>query len=449
MTTRAGRHFLQIPGPTNVPDRILRAIERPTIDHRGPEFGRLGERVLSGLREVFRTRDNVLIFPSSGTGAWEAALVNTLSPGDAVLMCETGHFSTLWTEMARRLGLEVEVLEGDWRSGADPARIEARLADDRDRVIKAVAVVHNETSTGVASRIGAVRAALDSAGHPALLLVDTISSLASIDYRHDEWGVDVTIGGSQKGLMLPPGLGFNAVSDKALAASKSAGMARSYWDWESMLGANRTGFFPYTPATNLLYGLAEAIDMLREEGLENVFRRHDRHAEATRRAVRAWGLEVWCLRPEEHSSSLTAVRVPEGHSADALRRTILETFDMSLGNGLGRLADSVFRIGHLGAFNDLMLAGDALRHRDGAPSRRPAAPARRGERGPRVPRRSGVRRCRRPDRQICRTRAGGAGRRRGSPGVTVRSIHGMTSLRHQPIPDVAALRERGIARTMG
>ena len=357
MTTRAGRHFLQIPGPTNVPDRILRAIERPTIDHRGPEFGRLGERVLSGLREVFRTRDNVLIFPSSGTGAWEAALVNTLSPGDAVLMCETGHFSTLWTEMARRLGLEVEVLEGDWRSGADPARIEARLADDRDRVIKAVAVVHNETSTGVASRIGAVRAALDSAGHPALLLVDTISSLASIDYRHDEWGVDVTIGGSQKGLMLPPGLGFNAVSDKALAASKSAGMARSYWDWESMLGANRTGFFPYTPATNLLYGLAEAIDMLREEGLENVFRRHDRHAEATRRAVRAWGLEVWCLRPEEHSSSLTAVRVPEGHSADALRRTILETFDMSLGNGLGRLADSVFRIGHLGAFNDLMLAG--------------------------------------------------------------------------------------------
>ena len=357
MTTAAGRHFLQIPGPTNVPDRILRAIERPTIDHRGPEFGRLGERVLSGLREVFRTRDNVLIFPSSGTGAWEAALVNTLSPGDTVLMSETGHFSTLWSQMARRLGLTVEVLEGDWRTGADPARIEARLADDRDRVIKAVAVVHNETSTGVTSRIGAVRAALDAAGHPALLLVDTISSLASIDYRHDEWGVDVTIGGSQKGLMLPPGLGFNAVSDKALAASKSAGMARSYWDWESMLGANQTGFFPYTPATNLLYGLAEAIDMLREEGLENVFRRHDRHAEATRRAVRAWGLEVWCLRPEEHSSSLTAVRVPEGHSADALRRTILETFDMSLGSGLGRLADSVFRIGHLGAFNDLMLAG--------------------------------------------------------------------------------------------
>ena len=357
MTTRAGRHFLQIPGPTNVPDRILRAIERPTIDHRGPEFGRLGIRVLSGLREIFRTRGDVLIFPSSGTGAWEAALVNTLSPGDTVLMCETGHFSTLWSTMARRLGLEVEVLEGDWRTGADPARIEARLAEDRDRAIKAVAVVHNETSTGVTSRIGAVRAALDAAGHPALLLVDTISSLASIDYRHDEWSVDVTIGGSQKGLMLPPGLGFNAVSDKALTASKSAGMVRSYWDWQSMLGPNETGFFPYTPATNLLYGLAETIDMLREEGLDNVFRRHDRHAEATRRAVHAWGLEVWCRRPEEYSSSLTAVRVPEGHSADALRRTILENFDMSLGNGLGRLADSVFRIGHLGAFNDLMLAG--------------------------------------------------------------------------------------------
>ena len=375
MTTSAGRHFLQIPGPTNVPDRILRAIERPTIDHRGPEFGRLGERVLTGLREIFRTRGDVLIFPSSGTGAWEAALVNTLSPGDTVLMSETGHFSTLWSEMARRLGLTVEVLEGDWRTGADLARIEARLAEDRDHAIKAVAVVHNETSTGVMSRIGAVRAALDAAGHPALLLVDTISSLASIDYRHDEWGVDVTVGGSQKGLMLPPGLGFNAVSEKALTASRSAGMTRSYWDWEAMLGANRTGFFPYTPATNLLYGLAEAIDMLLEEGLENVFRRHHRHAEATRRAVRAWGLEVWCRRPEEYSSSLTAVRVPEGHSADALRRTILETFDMSLGNGLGRLADSVFRIGHLGAFNDLMLAGtlsgiEMGLHLTGVPHRR-------------------------------------------------------------------------------
>ena len=357
MSRPAGRHFLQIPGPTNVPDRILRAIERPTIDHRGPEFGRLGTRVLVGLREVFKTRGNVLVFPSSGTGAWEAALVNTLSPGDTVLMSETGHFSTLWTEMARRLGLDVEVLEGDWRSGADPARIEARLAEDRARTIKAVAVVHNETSTGVTSRIGAVRAALDAAGHPALLLVDTISSLASIDYRHDEWGVDVTVGGSQKGLMLPPGLGFNAVSGKAMAASTSAGMPRSYWNWASMLGPNETGFFPYTPATNLLYGLSEAIDMLLEEGLRNVFRRHDRHAEATRRAVRAWELEVWCRHSEEYSSSLTAVLVPDGHSADALRRTILETFDMSLGNGLGRLADSVFRIGHLGAFNDLMLAG--------------------------------------------------------------------------------------------
>ena len=357
MSTPAGRHFLQIPGPTNVPDRILRAIERPTMDHRGPEFGRLGARVLSGLRAIFRTRGSVLIFPSSGTGAWEAALVNTLSPGDTVLMIETGHFSTLWSNMARQLGLAVEILDGDWRTGADPARIEARLAEDHDHAIKAVAVVHNETSTGVTSRIGAVRAALDAAGHPALLLVDTISSLASIDYRHDEWGVDVTVGGSQKGLMLPPGLGFNAVSDKALAASKSAGMVRSYWDWESMLGANETGYFPYTPATNLLYGLAESIDMLLEEGLENVFRRHDRHAEATRGAVRAWGLEVLCRHPEEYSSSLTAVRMPEGHSADALRRTILETFDMSLGNGLGRLADTVFRIGHLGDFNDLMLAG--------------------------------------------------------------------------------------------
>ena len=357
MSTVTSRHFLQIPGPTNVPDRILRAIERPTIDHRGPGFGRLGNRVLSGLREIFRTRGHVLIFPSSGTGAWEAALVNTLSPGDTVLTSETGHFSTLWAAMARRLGLAVEVLDGDWRTGADPERIEARLAEDRGHAIKAVAVVHNETSTGVASRIAAVRAALDAAGHPALLLVDTISSLASIDYRHDAWGVDVTVGGSQKGLMLPPGLGFNAVSEKALAASKTAGMARSYWDWEAMLGPNESGFFPYTPATNLLYGLAEAIDMLREEGLDNVFRRHDRHAEATRRAVRAWGLEVWCRRPDEYSASLTAVRVPEGHSADALRRTILETFDMSLGNGLGRLADRVFRIGHLGAFNDLMLAG--------------------------------------------------------------------------------------------
>ena len=357
MSTPAGRHFLQIPGPTNVPDRILRAIERPTMDHRGPGFGRLGQRVLSGLREIFQTRGDVVIFPSSGTGAWEAALVNTLSPGDTVLMSETGHFSTLWTEMARRLGLQIELLEGDWRTGADPARIEARLAEDRARAIKAVAVVHNETSTGVTSRIGAVRAALDAAGHPALLLVDTISSLASIDYRHDEWGVDVTVGGSQKGLMLPPGLGFNAVSGKAMAASTSAGMPRSYWSWASMLGPNETGFFPYTPATNLLYGLSEAIDMLLEEGLRNVFRRHDRHAEATRRAVRAWELEVWCRHCEEYSSSLTAVQVPDGHSADALRRTILETFDMSLGNGLGRLADSVFRIGHLGAFNDLMLAG--------------------------------------------------------------------------------------------
>ena len=390
MSTPAGRHFLQIPGPTNVPDRILRAIERPTMDHRGPEFGRLGERVLSGLREVFRTRGNVLIFPSSGTGAWEAALVNTLSPGDTVLMSETGHFSTLWSEMARRLGLDVEVLEGDWRTGADPARIEARLAEDRDRAVQAVAVVHNETSTGVTSRIGAVRAALDAAGHPALLLVDTISSLASIDYRHDEWGVDVTVGGSQKGLMLPPGLGFNAVSEKALAASRTAGMARSYWEWEAMLGANRTGFFPYTPATNLLYGLSEAIDMLREEGLGNVFRRHDRHAEATRRAVRAWGLEVWCRRPEEYSSSLTAVRVPEGHSADAAAAH----HPRDLRHVARQRARTARRLGVPHRTPRRLqrpdARGDAFRHRDGAPSRRRAPPARRGRRGPRVPHRCGI-----------------------------------------------------------
>ncbi len=358
MHERAGRHFLQIPGPTNVPGRILRAIERPTIDHRGPAFAELGQRVLAGMRRIFATESPVAIFPSSGTGAWEAALVNTLEPGHRVLICETGHFSTLWATMATRLGLEVELLEGDWRSAADPARIEAFLAADPAHTIKAVAVVHNETSTGIVSDIPAVRAAIDAASHPALLLVDTISSLGSIDYRHDEWGVDVSVGGSQKGLMLPPGLGFNAIGDKALACARAGrGMARSYWDWNAMLEANESGYFPYTPATNLLFGLAEAIDMLLEEGLEGVFARHRRHAEATRRAVQGWGLELWCRRLEEHSSSLTAVCLPEGHSADALRRIILERFDMSLGNGLGRLADRVFRIGHLGAFNDPMLAG--------------------------------------------------------------------------------------------
>lgn len=355
MPAHSGRHFLQIPGPTNVPDRILRAIDHPTIDHRGPDFGRLGAKVLDGIKGIFRTASPVVIYPASGTGAWEAALVNTLSPGDRVLMAETGHFASLWRELAARLGLEPEFLPGDWRHGADPAAIEARLAEDRGHAIKAVCVVHNETSTGVASRIPEIRAAIDRAGHPALFLVDTISSLGSIDYRHDEWGVDVTVGGSQKGLMLPPGLSFNAVSDKARAAAKSARLPRSYWDWESMIAVNATGYFPYTPATNLLFGLDAAIDMLMEEGLDNVFARHDRHAEATRRAVRAWGLEVLAADAREYSSSLTAVRVPDGVDADELRRTILERFDMSLGNGLGRLKGKVFRIGHLGSFNDLML----------------------------------------------------------------------------------------------
>jgi alanine-glyoxylate transaminase / serine-glyoxylate transaminase / serine-pyruvate transaminase len=352
-----GRHFLQIPGPTNVPDRVLRAMAAPTIDHRGPEFAELTKAVLAALGPVFGTGGPVVIYPSSGTGAWEAALVNTLSPGDRVLMSETGHFSTLWSELAGRLGLRVEVIPGDWRHGADPAEIASRLAADERQEIKAVCVVHNETSTGVTSRIPDVRAALDAVGHPALLLVDTISSLASIDYRHDEWGVDVTVAGSQKGLMLPPGLGFNAISEKALAASRSAGMPRSYWDWGPIIAANQRGFFPYTPGTNLLYGLREACAMLAEEGLPDVFARHQRHAAATRAAVRAWGLEVLCADEREHSGSLTAVLLPDGHDADEVRRVILERFDMSLGSGLGRLAGKVFRIGHLGHFNDLTLIG--------------------------------------------------------------------------------------------
>jgi alanine-glyoxylate transaminase/serine-glyoxylate transaminase/serine-pyruvate transaminase len=299
----------------------------------------------------------VIVYPSSGTGAWEAALVNSLSPGDRVLMSETGHFATLWCDMARRLGLEVELLPTDWRHGADPERIEARLADDRPHEIKAVCVVHNETSTGVTSAVAEVRRAIDRAHHPALFMVDTISSLASIDYRQDEWGVDVTVGGSQKGLMLPPGLGFNALSARALAAAKHARLPKSYWDWQGMLDANAKGVFPYTPATNLLYGLRESLAMLQEQGLEQVFARHDRHAEATRRAVHAWGLELLCLDPRLYSSSLTAVLVPQGLNADTLRATILEHYDLSLGNGLGKLAGRVFRIGHLGDFNDLMLAG--------------------------------------------------------------------------------------------
>ena len=357
MTHRSGRHFLQIPGPTNVPDRVLRAIDRPTIDHRGPEFAALGHEVLDGLKQVFRTTGHVIIYPASGTGAWEAALVNTLSPGDRVLMVETGQFAALWQKMATRLGLSVDFIPGDWRRGVDPSVIEQRLAEDRDHGVKAVCVVHNETSTGVTSRIAPVRKAMDRAAHPALLMVDTISSLASIDYRHDEWGVDVTVAGSQKGLMLPPGLSFNAVGAKALAASKRAALPRSYWSWDEMLGPNRSGFFPYTPATNLLYGLREALRMLMEEGLENVFARHARHGEATRRAVRAWGLEILCANPDEYSNSLTAVLLPAGHDADKVREIVRDRFDMSLGTGLGKMQGKVFRIGHLGDFNDLTLAG--------------------------------------------------------------------------------------------
>ena len=354
---KSGRHFLQIPGPTNVPDRVLRALAQPTIDHRGPEFAALGRDVIDGLKRVFQTRGAVVIYPSSGTGAWEAALVNTLSPGDTVLMAETGHFATLWRDMAARLGVNVDFVPGDWRHGVDPAAIAAKLDADKARAIKAVAIVHNETSTGVTSRVADVRAQIDAAKHPALLLVDTISSLGSIDYRHDEWGVDVTVSGSQKGLMLPPGLGFNAVSEKAIAASRTARLPRAYWDWTPMIKDNASGFFPYTPATNLLYGLREALAMLTEQGLPAVFARHCRHAEATRRAVRAWGLEVLCVNPAEYSSSLTAVLMPDGHDADAFRRVVLDRFDMSLGTGLGQLKGKIFRIGHLGDFNDLMLAG--------------------------------------------------------------------------------------------
>jgi len=354
---KSGRHFLQIPGPTNVPDRVLRAIDAPTIDHRGPDFAALGKTVIAGMKKVFKTDGEVVIYPASGTGAWEAALVNTLSPGDRVLMAETGHFATLWQKLAQRLGLQVEFLPGDWRHGASPQAIEERLAEDRPHAIKAVCVVHNETSTGVTSRVSDVRAAIDRARHPALYMVDTISSLASIDYRHDEWKVDVTVAGSQKGLMLPPGLSFNAISAKALAAARTAKLPRSYWDWGEMLAINPKGFFPYTPATNLLYGLAAALEMLFAEGLDNVFARHDRLAEATRRAVNAWGLEILCAEPALYSSTLTGVLMPAGHDADAFRKIVLDRFDMSLGQGLGKVTGKVFRIGHLGHFNELMLAG--------------------------------------------------------------------------------------------
>jgi alanine-glyoxylate transaminase/serine-glyoxylate transaminase/serine-pyruvate transaminase len=357
MSYRAGRHFLQIPGPTNVPDRVLRAMSRPTIDHRGPEFQALGHELLQGLREVFKTEHPVVIFPASGSGAWEAALVNCLSPGDRVLMSDSGQFATLWKQMADGLGLEVDWIPGDWHHGVDPEAVGARLADDQAHAIKAVCVVHNETSTGIVSRIPQVRHAIDQAGHPALFMVDSISSLGSIDYRHDEWLVDVTIGASQKGLMLPPGLSFNAISDKALAAHRRASMPRSFWDWTAMLKANEQGLFPYTPSTNLLYGLQEALAMLREEGLPNVCARHARHAEAARAAVGAWGLDMVAANPDDYSASITAVVTPEGHDADHLRQVVLDRFDLSLGVGLGRLAGTVFRIGHLGDLNDLSLLG--------------------------------------------------------------------------------------------
>jgi alanine-glyoxylate transaminase / serine-glyoxylate transaminase / serine-pyruvate transaminase len=357
MATHTGRHFLQIPGPTNVPDRVLRAIDMPTIDHRGPEFAELGLEVLEGCKTIFRTKNPVIIYPGSGTGAWEAAIVNTLSPGDKVLMAETGHFASLWRTLATRFKIEVDMIPGDWRRGASPEQIEAKLSEDRGHSIKAVMVVHNETSTGATSRIADIRKAIDRAKHPALFMVDTISSLASVVYEHDAWGVDVTVAGSQKGLMLPPGLSFNAVSDKALAAAKANTSIRSYWDWHEIIAANKSGGWPYTPATNLLYGLREAIAMLHEEGLDNIFARHVRHGAATRAAVRAWNLEVLCQEPREQSPVLTGVMLPDGHDADHFRQVTLEHFDMSLGAGLSKLKGKIFRIGHLGHFNDLMLMG--------------------------------------------------------------------------------------------
>ena len=352
-----GKHFLQIPGPTNVPDRVLRAMDYPTIDHRGPEFAEIAKRVLDKIKLIFKTSEPVIIYPGSGTGAWEAAIVNTLNEGDKVLMFETGEFSGKWWDIAEKLKLKGDFVEGDWRTGADPEIVEKKLKEDTNKEIKAVFVVHNETSTGIASRIGEIRKAMDNANHPALLMVDTISSLASIDYKHEEWKVDVTVGGSQKGLLLPPGLSFNAISSKALEAYKNSKLPKSYWDWKPMLDNNKNGFFPYTPATNLFYGLDEAINMLLEEGLENVFARHKRHAEATRLAVKAWGLEILCKNPDEYSNSLTAVMMPDGHDADALRKVILDNYNMSLGMGLNKVKGKVFRIGHLGDFNDLMLSG--------------------------------------------------------------------------------------------
>lgn len=352
-----GRHFLQIPGPAPIPERIMRAMDMPVIDHRGPEFQQLGQRVLAGIKSIFKTKSHVFIFPTSGTGAWEASLSNLFSPGDKVLMFETGHFATLWKNMAAKLGLKPDFIESDWRTGADPNVIEQRLRADTNHEIKAVCIVHNETSTGITSPVQDIRKAIDAAGHPALFLVDTVSALASIDYRQDEWSIDVTVCGSQKGLMLPPGLGFTATSDKALKASKAAKLPKSFFSWEEMLGPNQIGFFPYTPATNLFYGLVEAIDMLHEEGLDRVFARHKRHAEATRRAVRGWGLEILCRDPKCYSPVVTAILMPPGHDADGFRKIVLENFDMSLGAGLSKVQGKVFRIGHLGDTNDLTIMG--------------------------------------------------------------------------------------------
>jgi alanine-glyoxylate transaminase / serine-glyoxylate transaminase / serine-pyruvate transaminase len=352
-----GRHFLQIPGPTPIPDRILRAMDAPIIDHRGPEFAALAKQALEGIKTIFKTANPVVIYTATGTGAWEAALVNALSPGDRVLMVETGHFATLWKQMAVKLGLKPEFIAADWRTGADPAAIEDYLRKDKAHEIKAVCVLHNETSTGCLSPIAAIRHAIDAAGHPALFMVDTVSSLASTDYRHDEWGVDVTVGGAQKGLMLPPGMSFNAISDKAIAASKRSQCRKSFWSWDDMLDTNKIGFFPYTPATNTLQGLVVAIDMLHEEGLENVFARHDRLAEATRHAVRAWGLEIMCRDPKFYSPTVTGVMVPQGHDADAFRNLALDYFNISYGTSFGRFAGKMFRIGHLGDTNDAMILG--------------------------------------------------------------------------------------------
>lgn len=351
----AGRHFLQIPGPTPVPDRILRAMDTPIIDHRGPAFADVAKKALSGIKTIFKTKNPVIVYTATGTGAWEAALVNTLSPGDKVLMVETGQFATLWKKLAEKLGLQPELIPTNWRVGADPKVIEARLREDNGHTIKAVCVLHNETSTGALSPIAEIRKAIDAARHPALLLVDTISSLASADYRHDEWGVDVSVGGSQKGLMMPPGMSFNAVSDKALQAAKTSKLPKSFWSWEDMIASNKTGYFPYTPATNMLHGLNVAIDMLHEEGLDNVFARHERHAEATRRAVRAWGLEVLVTDAKYYSPTITAVVLPEGHNADALRTVALDNFDISYGMSFGPFLGRFFRIGHLGDTNDLTI----------------------------------------------------------------------------------------------